>query len=291
MEDELDILLPFGYITPTDEDIKKGKSYVLKRERFARGLSSLIDALLLEAAEKITKLCYQYDVNPQNFQITSSYNKELFEKISEILDELENQIIELINDYSTRCTENKDRKAVLIAWLMLLGRDNLTLRQTLETRLLAFKKDLEAMIVATKKAKYDVSKAIARIKSSLHSVYVMPEMKPVFANATTFKAQNIKSRGIKYKNFGNSNSEANNITRFARITLQMTWMRNQVIDFKEKGVNGYIQLRGSDYPCSICDSETGFFTNINEIYTKPLPHPNCMCYRVPVYKNDEFKNE
>lgn len=286
MAETLNILIPYGYVEPTSDDVNKAKNYVLKRESAARSLSSLIDALMKDAAAEITKLCFKYNISPKDFQIASSYNKELFEQVAEILDNLEEEILDLVLDYSTKCAKDEDRKSTLWAWILLLGHDNRNLRQTLEDRLKTFSRDIEAMIVATKLAKYDVNKAVTRIKSNLHTVYVMPEMKPAFANASLFKAENIRSKGVKHGNFGNSNSESNNIDRFAVTTLQMAWMRNQAMDFKESGAVGYLQLRGSSYPCSICDGETGFHSNIDEIYSKPLPHPHCVCYRVPVYNEE-----
>lgn len=285
MEETLNILIPYGYIEPTADDVKKAKAYVLKRQSTARSLSSLVDALLSDAAEAITRLCYQYNVNPKDFQIASRYNKELFEKIAQVLDDLEEEILDLVLDYSTRCTDDKDRKSALWAWILLLGRGNRNLRQTLEDRLKAFSKDMEAMIVATKLAKYDLNKALTRIKSNLHTVYTMPEMKPAFANAPLFKAENIRTRGVKHGNAGNSNSESNNINRFSVITLQMSWMRNLWTDYKEDGALGFYVMRGSTYPCSLCDSKVGFH-RIDEEDAFPPFHGSCQCIAIPLYMSE-----
>lgn len=282
MAETLNILIPYGYAEPTLDDVKKAKNYVLKRESAARSLSSLIDALMKDAAAEITKLCFKYNISPKDFQIASSYNKELFEQVAEILDNLEEEILDLVLDYSTKCAKDEDRKSTLWAWILLLGRDNKNLRQTLETRLRAFSRDIEAMIVATKLAKYDVNKAVTRIKSNLHTVYVMPEMKPAFANASLFKAENIRSKGVKHGYFGNSNSESNNIDRFAVTTLLMAWMRNLWTEYTENGAKGYFVLRGSNYPCDLCDSRRGFHL-IDDTESFPPQHPSCVCYAIPLY--------
>lgn len=285
MEDSLNILIPFGYDHPTQADIQTGKNYVLRRESAVRGLSSLIDALLKEAAEKITLLCYQYNIDPRTFQITSKYNEKLFEAIATILDKLEDDIYELVLNYATRCTESEKRKKNLLAWLVLLGRDNYNLRQTLEKRLWSFSRDLEAMIVTMRLYQYDSAKAVTKIKSNLHTVYAMPEMKTAFTNAQHFKATYIKTKGVKQGNVGSSNSEANNIDRFGKTTVQMSWMRNLRMNYEEKGAAGYVVLRGSNFPCNLCDSKTGWH-EIEDTDSFPPFHTSCCCYTIPLFKTE-----
>ena len=286
MIETLSIIIPEGYNPPTQSDVSAGKNYILRRESAARGLSSLIDGLLKDAAEKITRLCYQYNIDPRTFQIAASYNQELFNKIAVILDELEDDILDLVTDYSLRCTESEKRKTAILPWLLLLGRGNKNLRQTLEKRLFMFSRDLEAMIVAQKNAQNDATKAITRIKSNLHTAYVMPEMLPAFANASLFKARYIRSKGVKHGNVGSSNSEANNIIRFAKTTLQMAWMRNLRMNYEQKGADGYIVARQSSWDCPLCDSFVGFHP-IEDTESFPPFHPNCVCIAIPIFKTKE----
>lgn len=284
MNETINILIPYGYDDITEKDIRNGKDYVLRRERAAQALSAVVEELLKDATREITSLCYQYNVDPKNFQISERYNKELFDLISAILDELEDAIIEQVTEYSLQCTDDEEQKDSLLPWILLLGRDNRNLTQTLEARLWQFSRDLEAMITATRLSGLNQTTAITRIITNLHSVYTMPEVRAAFAYAANVKATYIRSRGVKYGYVGNSNSEANNINRFARMTLQMTWMRSQLMTFKKIGAAGFVQLRGSNYPCAICDEAAHFYDNIDEIMTKPYPHFHCMCYRVPVFK-------
>lgn len=282
MADALNILIPYGYEPPTENEIKAGKNYVLRRESAARGLSALIDALMQDAAEQITKLCYKYNVDPRTFSITS--NDKLYEQISAILDELEEQILDLVTDYAMRCTESEKRKNALLPWILLLGKRNMNIRQTLERRLYTFSRDLEAMIVAMRLSKYDMTKAVSRIKSNLHAVYVMPEMKAAFANSTLFKATYIRTRGVKHGNVGSSNSEANNIDRFVRTTVQMAWMRNLWMNYEQRGADGYYVSRGSNYPCDLCDSKVGWHP-IDDTENFPPYHAHCCCWTIPLFKN------
>lgn len=283
MEETLNILIPYGYEPPTEADVRTGKNYVLRRESAARGLSSLIDALLKDAAEKITTLCYQYNVDPKDFQISSKYNEKLFEQIAQILDELEDEILDLVLEYSTRCTESKKRRGTLLPWILLLGKNNRNLKQTLETRLRAFSRDIEAAIVVARLTKLDVTKAVTSIKSNLHTIYNMPGMTAAFANSSLFKAVNIRNKGVKHGNVGSSNSEANNIIRFAKTTVQMAWMQNQYLNYEEKGAAGFYVGRGSNYPCSLCDSHVGWHP-IEETEHFPLFHAHCQCWTIPIFR-------
>ena len=275
----------------TEKDIKTAKNYVALRERTAKSLSSQISDILQAAAEQITEICYKYNVDPKEFTISPQYNEKMFEEVATILDALEDEIIDLTLEYATDCTPDDKRRSSLLAWILTLGRNNNNLRQTLESRIWVFSRDIEALVASMRFAKKNVTEAVSRIKTGLHTVYVTPEVLSAIKNKANIKATYIRSGGIKHGNFGNSNSEANNIERFGEITVQMAWMKNQVIDFQENGAIGYLQLRGSNFACTICDDETGFHTNIDEIYKKPLPHPSCMCYRVPVYNKEDIKTE
>lgn len=285
MADTIKIQLQDIYEPITQKDIKEGKNFVLRREETAAALASLIDALLESAAERITKIAYRYGVDPQNFQITKKYNEAMFNDISDVLDQLEEQILDLTLAYSTKCTEDNNKKHLLLLWLATLGRNNRNLQQTLEDRLWMFSRDLEAMIAVAKTIKLDATKAVNTIKSFLHTAYQMPGMTAAFKNSALYKATYIRSRGIKPYNQGNSNSEANNLVRFGKMTVQMGWMHYLRDEYEEKGAAGYMCFRGSTFHCPICDDVCNKFYSIDS--QMPLPvHPSCCCYAVPVYEKD-----
>ena len=220
-----------------------------------------------------------------NFQISPNYNEKMFEEIGQVLDELEEEILDLTTSYATKCTEDKDKKPLLLLWVLALGKNNQGLRKTLENRLWMFSRDLEAMIVAAKTANMDATKAVTVIKGYLHTVFQMPGMTAAFKNATLYKATYIRSKGVKYGNQGNSNSEANNIGRFAKQTVQLGWMHFRYEMEKEQGAVGFWVGRGSSYPCQLCDSYTGFH-QIDDIDAYPPRHGSCCCWAVPIFEKD-----
>lgn len=281
MTDAINIQLLDIYQVPTDADIRTGKNYVLRREAAANALASLIDELLEEAAEKITALCYKYNVNPNTF--TFSYtNPKLFEEISEILDRLEDEILDLMLEYSMMCTESEKRRHIILPWILALGAGGKTLKAILDNRLWMFSRDLEAMIVAARLAKFNETKAISLIRSFLHTAYAMPGMANAFKKSQSVQATYIRSKGVKRGNVGSSNSEANNIERLAKTTVQKSWMKNLLEDYREDGAVGYMCFRGSNFDCPACDAICNIFHDISEGMVLPV-HASCQCYAIPIY--------
>ena len=285
MADNIKIQLQDIYETVTTSDVNKAKKYVLRREQAANALAMLVDALLDDAAGEITRICYKYSVNPTAFTISSSYNEKMMEEVAEVMDKLEEDILDLIGDYSTICTTDKEKKRLLLLWVLALGRNNQGLQQTIHQRLRMFLRDLEAMIAAAKTAKFDVTKAVTIIKGNIRTAYQMPGMQQAFANASLYEAEYIRSRGVKHGYRGSSNSEANNIGRMAKTTLQMAWMHQQRQNYEDQGAAGFYVLRGSTYPCTLCDSKCGFH-QIDEVDAYPPFHSSCCCLAIPVFDKD-----
>ena len=275
------------YRLPTQEDITSAKQFILRRNDYARLLESKVDDCLEDAAQDIVSICYKYDVDPKEFAINSKYNEKMMDEIADVMDELEADIMSLIYDYSLRVTDDEKHRDLLAAWIALLGRGNNNLQDTLDGYLYKTMKDWEAAIAALRFANVAMADAVTKVKSNLHSIYTMPEVTAAFKHADDFNATYIQSHGVMAGGVGLSNNGSTNVTNMARLTLQMAWMREQGIEFDESGAAGYYQLRGSAYPCSVCDDEVGFHKGLEDLYTKPYPHPHCCCYRIPIFALEE----
>lgn len=270
------------YKSPTQADINAAKQFILRRNDYARILEGKIDDLLEIAAQEIVTICYKYNVSPKDFVISSQYNEQMMNEIVKVMDDLETEILSLINEYSTKATDDKTRRNILAAWIALLGRGNSNLQDTLDRYLYKFMKDIEAAVAALKYANRKLPDAITKVKTYLHSIYTMPEVIAAFKQADDFNATYIRSRGVAKGNVGLSNNGSTNITNMAKITLNMAWMRSQAMDFMEDGAVGVYVLRGSSYPCVSCDENCGFHP-IKESYGVLPVHPNCQCFAVPIY--------
>lgn len=277
------------YVTPKAEDIQAAKEFVLQREETGLLLQERIDSLLEEAAERIVIICYAYGVDPKRLLFSSAFNEDMMKEIGEVMNELEEEIMDLILEYSTRVTTDRDRINALLLWLSTLGRGDRNLQETLEGYMYKMMQDWNAAIAAMMYMGVKESDAVTKIKTYLHDIYQMPEVMTVIrSRRNEFAATYIYYGGVQKGAVGISNNGSTNVTNLAKRTLQMAWMRSQAMDFKEDGASGYYQLRGSTYNCDICDDEVGFHPNIDEILTKPYPHPGCCCYRVPIYNKHGY---
>lgn len=272
------------YKPPTQEDITSAKQFILRRNDYARILGDKVDDLLEDAAARIVTICYKYNISPKEFEISSRYNEPMMEEISTVMDELEEDIITLTYDYSSQVLDDsqKDRKTALLLWIASLGRGNRNFQDTLDGYLYKTMKDWEAAIAALRYANVQVAEAITKIKTNLHTIYTMPEVTTAFKDAEEFNATYIKSRGVNKGAVGLSNNGSTNVTNMAKLTLQMAWMREQGIEFDESGAEGYYVLRGSSYPCDLCDSMVGFH-KMEDIDGYPPYHGHCCCYVIPIF--------
>ncbi len=267
------------YVAPTQSEISAAKRFVRQRTENAIHLSELIDALLQQAAKSITLVCYKYHIDPEKFEYAA--NKDMRKEVYEILDELEDEIFALIEEYSTNVTKDKEKKNNLWAWVLLLkskGYNNL--RSSLHGKLMQFAYDLEAQIAAQKLAGNSSVVATNRILTTLHSVYTAPEMLRAFKMRSN--AEFIRKKGVHEGLRGQSASGANNVMSFGRLTADMAWMHERYIELKEdEEIEGFYVLRGSLYPCDLCDSKVGFHF-IDDIDSFPPFHAYCKCYIVPI---------
>ena len=286
MPDNITIQLSERYKQPTMEQIQAASNYVALRGKTSDLLIALIDALLESAAAKITTICYKYNVDPKTFQLSEEYNKRMMEEVSAVMDELEAEILDLIEEYSAECAKDEKHRTALLLWLATLGRGNNNLQDTLHGYLHKTLKDWEAAIAALRWAKISQTRAISIIRSNLHSIYLIAQVRAAIKSPQKFAATFIKYGGVMPGGRGLSNNGSTNVTNMAAITLQMAWNKEQETEFKENGAVGFYQMRGSNYPCDICDMEVGY--HLGDMDEKPLVHPHCQCIRIPIYNKEEM---
>lgn len=280
MEEELNILVPYGYEEPTEESLKAAKKWTLQRNEASIALSSLIEEILRDTAKKLTQIAYKYNCKPEDFQF--SQDKDLREEVAKLMSDIEDKILELIENYSLSVTEDKERRNNLLPWILALhSKDSKDLKWTLRTRLTQFLFDTEAQIAAMKLANYEQTKAITRILSTIHTVYSSPEILAAFKKKSA--ARYIKTKGVHDGNIGLSSSGAVNVENFARTTLIMAWSHEQYEEAMDDGKAGFFVFRGSQYPCDLCDSKVGFHL-IDDNESVPPFHARCCCFVVYVNK-------
>lgn len=287
MADSIKISLPDIYEAITEDDIRKAKQWTLLRNRNASLLSGLIEDILEDTARELTKIAYKYNCRPEDWQF--SENEDLREDVAILMNDVEDRIFELVEDYSLNETDDKKKRSNLLPWLMALkSKGAKDLASTLHMRLRQFLFDTEAQIAAMKLAKYKQTKAINRILSTLHSVYTSPEMLSAFKKKSA--AKYIQSRGVHDGNVGLSSSGANNVENFGRQSAVLGWEKSRYEREKEEGKTGYMCFRGSTFPCPACDDVCSYVHKIEEGMVLPV-HSNCCCYAVFIEEKEEEKQE
>lgn len=285
------------YRMPTQGEIDNAKKFVLRRSNTASELGSIIDNILVQAAGEIAQICLKYNIPAKDFTMTA--NSQMFAEVEKVMDRIDAEIMELIQDYSLKVTNDKKKKKLLAAYIASLGKGDNNLQNTLDGYLYRYLYDLEAIIASMKLSKESGAKLttaaiVAKIKSSQHSIYTTQEVRSAMSakNIPLIQAQYIRTRGkhidatgLSY--IGASSSNANNVIRMAEATMEMAWMRYQGLDFEDMGVVGYVQMRGSSYPCAICDEAAHVYYDLVGIFEKPYEHINCKCYRVPLFRVDK----
>lgn len=276
------------YKTPAEEDVRAAKQYILQREAHAELLAGEVDEFLEDAARSIVTICYRYGIEPRQFVISSTYNRDMMDEIASVMDELEENILSVLERHATACTDDVKRKRVLWAWVLLLGKKGKDLRNTLEGYLSKFLKDLEAALAAMSYNGRSQTESIWLVRKYLHDIYGMPDVVASFQHKEDFAATYILSGGVQKGAVGLSNNGSTNVVNMSRITTQMTWMKEQGEDFKNRGAIGYYQLRGSDFDCPMCDDEVGFYPDLKGISEHPYVHPHCKCYRIPIFSKEQI---
>lgn len=102
-----------------------------------------------------------------------------------------------------------------------------------------------------------------------------------------FAAKMWREAGLQIPHWGRGYM-ANLIDAYRRLIrdfVSRAYHYAELRDFEKKGAIGYTIHRGSTFDCSTCDSYTG---KVWPLTVQILGiHPNCMCYAVPVYKDDK----
>ena len=278
------------YRKPTQEDMRIAKEYVLKRDDAARLAWDMASEYIMAAVEQIVRVAYKYNIPPEKFSFDSSVNKKMMEEINNIMDELDDTLFELLQVESTSCTKDKDNKLWLIALLITLGHRKMSFRETLQAYEWRMLHQVGAIIASSKYEKLPMSTTLANIRQYISKINQNPQLNQVTSKyRQLFSNPYINNGGKATYPDGSPNVRGVPIEGFNAIKMLFgnaiahIWMRNQMLEWSQNsGIAGYYQMRGSNYPCSICDDEVGFHENADP-NNDPFPHVNCKCYRIPVY--------
>lgn len=265
----------------TEDDLQEAKGFLAKRIKLENGLLSGIHSLLYAYAVKIIQLGYKYRTAPSDFAFSN--NEDLNTEVNSLIQQLLDEIYALLEDTIRGLTDDEDSERQALSYFASLGNGEHDVYGQIEGYLNNFKGEMEAYIAAGLLAGYNYLRTASSFLSNMKSPWTDTIITKAFTLAFP-KADRLRSRGATFGR-GRSNVSSNQIDRIAQGSLDMVWWKLGEWDMREGGATGYYQLRGSNYPCELCDMEVGYHPI--EDADNGYPHSHCKCYRVPVYSMEE----
>lgn len=276
------------YRTPTQDEVDKAKQYALNRGRAANLVVRKLNDRLSQSTKDLVSIGYKYNVEGITFQWNSV--PAMYEEVTELMDKVYEDCMAIIEDNAIPPGESDDKKTALALFLLSLGRKNRTFSATLEEYLWRYLYDMEAYIAATKIANLPKANAMTKIVSGFNSVYTDPLVMQAM-KVPNIQAMYLANGGVHTDRFTGEKTQgvpvngSLAVTNLASIAVNQVWFRNENMNLINNQVVGFYQLRGSSYPCAICDALVGFHPvpNTSELLQSEPVHPHCVCYRVPVF--------
>lgn len=251
----------------TDAELQRALEYIQERLSIqAEARDKLADSLYI-AALKLIKLSRKYMGTSRDFSF--SMNKDLERNVDAIIEELEDELYSLTETYGSKGADKKTKKVILLFIASkIFGK---TLKQRLPSYGKMFKTEIENLIASASVTKTSYNSVVSAAKTYVKN--------PKASNIIK-KAENLGFTPNEYNVEGAIKISYGNIERVVIDTIARARQKMYQIEEKEKhGTNAWYVRRGSSYPCSLCDMQTGIHKSDFEL---PPYHPNCVCLAIPI---------
>lgn len=255
----------------TAEQLRRATDFLRVRLGLQRLLSRRLERALYRAAKQIAEIAARYSIAPRNFRFSA--DKQLNEEVDAVIRELIAQLsLDLEQSAVTADDEPEERSRILaVLAAAFMGK---TAAQRFAVYARRFKYELEPAIAAALALGYSVEETAQRIRIHLHNPYANSLISYAAKNA--FLAR--RAAGVSYGS-GRYKAARNNLERVGVDTLA----RARTEAFKQKEEREYhtqewYVMRGSSYPCELCDSKVGLHHDSTDL---PPYHPNCVCIAIP----------
>lgn len=245
----------------------EARKFVLQRVLYQQNVLSYMDTLVKRAIKDILDISRRYRIPPSRFSFSADRN--LKKEVDAVIDKLLDDILGEIKYMVTKDEEDDDRRTILL-WLLAAFKG-----KTISQRLAEYLKDLLDDILP------QVAASMAGNKSSAIDSVV------IFNSLTNPESSRLYQQAVKNGYPGTKRKRSpvgvyiyafNNLKRAVSDQVART-MQQTYYDIKYKETTHWLVMRGSRYPCSLCDSMCGITTKHENL---PPFHPNCCCYAVPL---------
>lgn len=251
---------------PTERDIEAAKAYLRERLQAEKSMSRNLESLMSEAAKRIVAIYYSYGLSPIVVKYGNLPTNARME-IDDVIAWLKDKIIDCYETLAIAEHEDNRDDILPIIFGENYGR---TFDERLSQYLTNFSREMEVLILA------GLTLGIAQ--NMLQRSIVANMRHPYDNNLIKDEIEEPVSYGR-----GKTNSMLTAIDNLTKFGIAKGWMENWFDIADENGAVGYVVMRGSSYPCDLCDSMVGFHKDADEL---PPYHNNCCCIAVPIYADD-----
>lgn len=249
---------------PRESDIEAAKAYLRQRLECEQAMTTLLENVMKEAAERIVDTCYSAGVNPQSFRYSDLPVRVQFD-----IDAVIEWLKEAIDDYfqTFAIADHEDTQSLILP--QILGENHgMTFEERLSDYCGKYRDEL-MVLVGTGLSLGVAQSALAKsIGANLRQPYSNPLL-----------AEGIRAP-LTYGR-GHTNSMFTAISGLTKYGIESAWMRHWELKTEADGAIGWVVRRGSSCPCAQCDDNCGFHS-LDEGTQLPQ-HLSCCCFAIPIY--------
>lgn len=248
----------------TPEELEEAKAFLRDRLRNEHSMTADIQRLLEMYAA---------------YFLTALFNNATEDFVEQLIQTLVDQ---LIADCELLAVDEHDRKAPILLY-MHSERNGDTIDGRVNKRVHTFFNEVFAVYVAGKL----LGKGYDALLPTIKKYFDKPWENPIIVEAREMQERGeiAKDYELSEPHFGKGDPIASltALDRMLRYAVADSWMWWKHQDSTARGAKGYYVVRGSSYPCEICDSHTGIFYSISNEDSMPQYHLNCCCIVVYSY--------
>lgn len=257
---------PMATNSYTPEELEAAKDFLRKRLESEQSMSADVERLL-----------YTY----AGYLLSALFSNESDEDLELLIQDL---IEQLLADCELLAVDDREDKRDAILLYMLGERNGDTLEGRVNKRCHTLFNEVFAVYTAGKLLGWDENSLLSSIKANFehpwqNEVLVAVREKinrgEIDADIEDFEEAHY-GKGVEISSLGA-------LQTMLGYAIADAWTWWQYEDAKENGAKGYFVVRGSSYPCDICQSAADSFHPIDDTeHIVPL-HKNCKCYIVYSY--------
>jgi hypothetical protein len=254
---------------PTQDEIDAAKTYVIVRLGLQRNIDSIVNQIVGRLVEDAVQYSYR------NRKLTpikvlkrrdKAFYSYLVTLVHQHLDEIRNYIEMYVYE---DCSEDDEN---LLEPIVFGEVAELTFDERMNVYATRLVHELEIAIAANMYMRVTEADAIENVKSNLYQPYENDIVKSA------------EERGLPViiPSFGRgvARSQLVAIATLADYTLARGMMKRYYLVDNKNAVGWYV-MRGSAYPCALCDSKVGYHEDMLNL---PPYHPHCCCIAIPIMK-------